>query len=300
MEAPVASPDGEGRLTLLGARGASATAHRAVADVGAMGGGLYFEEEGGYLDAGNAPQLSPPSGLSVSLRVSPARLEELLTGELAARRPAPPSAPKDAPFEFQLFAKGDEYFLRMREDYALVGGVRGEGARKPCLRETRADAVRPGRFQEVELRFDGGELSIRVDGLRVELPPRDGEEPVPTTLAATDAPLLVSSPEQGLCYFGGVDELLVRGVAAEASFEIPGAVRVDGPALVRFDGLGELDAAFHDAPVRFVLTPLRGDGASGSATEIRAAGASTEGASAEGEVGPGARTITIERSGAMP
>jgi len=101
---------------------------------------------------------------------------------------------------------------------------------------------------------------VFVDGLRRDLPVPEGEEGVPSRLPSGSAPLLLSSPEPGLCFRGGIDEVRLDGIASEAEFEVPAGVLLEGPPRVRFDVRGELDPLLFDGPVTFTIK-LEGTGA---------------------------------------
>ncbi|MHC4392626.1 MAG: hypothetical protein ACYS22_15110 [Planctomycetota bacterium] len=254
FEDAVMPPEGTpGRTS--GPRGAYATLHGVAVDAGKLGQGVYAEVASAYVDVGNAPILSPPRGVRLSVQVWPGNLRDLLAedSELGERPPPPEANDPDAPWEFQIAAKEGEYFLRMREDYGLAGGVVAEDGRA-VWRETPAAVLTPKRWAEVTLIYDGETVQILVNGLSQQLPPLEDERGGPIgQVTATAAPLHLSSPEPGLTFYGGLDELRIDGLGPEAELTLPPSVTVSGPERVRFDGLGQLDPLFHETPIEFIV-----------------------------------------------
>jgi prepilin-type N-terminal cleavage/methylation domain-containing protein len=257
-----------------GARGMDARVSGATQDDGALGKALDFEEPGAFADCGNAPIFSPRDGVRVQAYVFPADFAKLRADPKAKGRPPPPpdaaapparpgAAAGPAPWVFQVAGKGGEYWLRVREDYAVLARVSGERGLY-VARETPPGALTPERWTEVAFVYDGASLQIFVDGLRRDIDPPT-EDPMPKRLTASAAPLLISSPEPGLSWLGGLDEVAVAGMVAEEETRIPDDVAVDAPPAVRFDGQGELDPLYHEGAVaiRFRL----GRGAAGAGSE---------------------------------
>ncbi len=247
----------------LGARGLEGRAFGATGGPGSLGLAAYFESPGACVDLGDLPSFAPREGVRIEALVLPgdfAQLrEEPESGvERRPRPPAPGRRPEDL-FEFEVAGKGDAYFLRIREDYAIVGGVRGENARAPHVRETAPGAVVPGRWAEVELIFDGADLRLLVNGLRQDLPVPANEATgaaakPPKAIALDAAPLTISSPHPGLCFFGAIDEVRILGIAAEEGMDVGPEVAIDAPESVRFDARGELDALYHQEPVKIAVS----------------------------------------------
>ncbi|HVY62286.1 MAG TPA: hypothetical protein VHF22_11570, partial [Planctomycetota bacterium] len=241
---------------------------------------------GAYVDCGDLPLFAARDGVRIEAWVYPGDFEVLRSppddGGDRTPRPAPPGAKRDDLYLFEVVGKGEAYFLRVREDYAVVAGVKGAASRAPTVRETAPGALRPERWAELSFSFDGEDMKILVNGLRRDLPPaKDAPDAaLPKAIAPDAAPLTVSNPAPGLCFFGAIDEVRVSGVNAEESVEFGSDLAIDAPAAVRFDARGELDGLYHPGPVRI---------------EVRRVGTGT---------GPrgstlSAQAITVERSGAL-
>ena len=241
-----------------GARGMDARATKATQDEGWLGSALYFEQPGAFADCGNAPIFSPRDGVRVDAAVLAADFEKLRADDTAkARPPAPGKKPTDL-WEFQVAGKGDEYWLRIREDYAILAHVSGERGLY-VERATPPGAVPPERWTRVGFVYDGEEMKILVDGLRRDIDPKTSD-PMPHRLVATAAPLEISSSRPGLAFAGGVDELAVSGMIAEEEAKLPDDLAIEAPPAIRFDSRGELDTRYHEGGARIVLSPIRGDG----------------------------------------
>ena len=283
FEALLDGPKGE-KVT-QGSRGLVARVTGATWDKGRIGNALFFEEGGAHVDCGDLPIFSPRDGVKIEAWVYPGDFAQVRTpadGDHRARPPAPGLRHEDL-YLFEVVGKGDGYFLRIREDYAIVAGVRGLESSKPVVRSTPPGVLSPERWAEVAMVFDGEDLRILVNGLRRNLPPGEEENAakLPKALLVDRAPLCVSNAFPGLSFFGGIDEVRVSGIASEESIELGGDVAVEAPAAVRFDSRGELDGLYHSGPVHIAVRRVASDGAGPKALTMTA------------------EAITVERSGAL-
>jgi hypothetical protein len=266
----------------MGARGLAARAMHVTVDKGRVGNAVFFEAPGGDVDCGDLPAFAAQAGVRIEAWVCPADFDKVRNPpEETSRGPRPPApgARKDDPYLFQVAGKGDAYFLRVREDYALVGGVRGAKAKEgTVVRETAPGLLSAERWAEVALVYDGEDLALLVNGLRRDIPPGKNDPPLPRALAADRAPLVVSSPDPALTFVGGIDEVRVSAILAEEGVDFGADIAIDAPPVVRFDPRGELDRVEHASAVRITVRRAGMEAATASAT---------------------AELITVERSGAL-
>jgi prepilin-type N-terminal cleavage/methylation domain-containing protein len=293
-----------GALRTVGARGLEGRISGALPVEGRVGAALEFVAPGAHVDLGSMPLLDASLGLRIEAWVHAGDFAELRDPppDSGARpRPPPPGGRADEPYLFQVAGKGGAYFLRVREDYALVGGVRGPGGpRAPLVtRETPPRAIAPHRWCEVGLLFDGRDFALYADGLRASLPGAEGER-LPPSIGRDAAPLVISSADPGLSFHGAIDEVRVLGIDAEEGFEAGEDVEVVAPPLIRFDPRGALDPLYHDGPetVR-VRRVVRSGASAGPGGGGMTAGRGDPARPSPAAPGGGDIAIVVERTGAV-
>jgi prepilin-type N-terminal cleavage/methylation domain-containing protein len=256
-------PAGGKALRSIGARGMVASVTGAQSCAGRIGQGLQFDGPGEWADCGDAPMLSPPDGVRLEAWVFPADFAAMRLDPKARARPSPPDASRPAPrgghapWEFQIAAKGEEYALRAREDYAVIARVKGERGLEGFV-ETRPGALAPDRWTHVALIFDASDperdrLRIEIDGVRADRPTRT-DDPCPARITPTPDPLMLSSKDMALAFVGDIDEVAVSGLALEEEASLGEGVRLSGAKRVRFDAEGALDPLEHDAPASITVS----------------------------------------------
>lgn len=155
--------------------------------------------------------------------------------------------PQPEPRPMTLIERPGSWALRLDDEDQLEVSVWLDARPAPEeLRRTVPEARLPaGRFTRLTLVFDGRTLQVAVDGRRCG---DDTQFPSERRLAPLRGVPLRSG--EGLLRFcGKIDELHLLSVTVQDREPLPPEVRLLGaPRVLRLDGFGRLDPAFHGAP----------------------------------------------------
>lgn len=217
-----------------GSRGTSFSHDGDFKDGGKIG--RCLELAGGSVDLGSYPFYEATDGFKFSLWVRPTQDEGGV-----------------------LFLREGSFKLQVTGESGLTGEVSVGPNRHTAVVETRPGLIVPGRWSHVALSYDRIEVAIEVNHVRYAM----RREIRPMT-PVSDAHLFIGSGYEGL--HGFVDEarydVVIGGTVDELS---AGAEFMpDVPAVIRFNGRGQLDARFHKGPA---IIRIKGD--DGEETEGR-------------------------------
>ncbi|MCE9582933.1 MAG: prepilin-type N-terminal cleavage/methylation domain-containing protein [Planctomycetes bacterium] len=208
--------------SLVGALGHTATlAGGKLTDDGRIGRAVAFSDSGGNIDCGNVAMYSTDQGLIVEIWYRP-KLHK-----------------KDR----VLVQKSGEFGLAISR-FGYVQGFVGVEAQRVSIAMT--DAPLPeGRWSKVSLLWDGTGLTLAVNDH--PLARKTGK----ATFAMGDAPVMIGTKEFPLD--GWVDELRVDALLEDSRTVLRDNLTVSGPAEIRWDETGALDATLHTGPATITI-----------------------------------------------
>jgi type II secretory pathway pseudopilin PulG len=298
-EAPVAQwhfEDSDSQ-TAAGAFGLHGKGYNTFVAQGKFGSAREFGTEAklkareSFIDCGNSPTFTPPTGIVISVWIFPGDFKGDLFKTLAGIQESPgrygSKVQKEITlkgkylneYRFTIVAKGASYFLRLTEEYALEFGFLPDRDYYPF--RTIDHVVTPNRWNHVTLRYSSAfkkpqdRLKVYVDAIEQSIfyidtignwkakpiapqPDEEGlseklaKEMLPDRLEASSEPLTISSKEES--FFGKIDEVCIFALIEPEVHSLKSAALMGYPQIIHFDRQGHLDSEYHDSPVTVMLT----------------------------------------------
>lgn len=250
-----------------------------------FGTGAKLNVRDSFIDCGNSPTFTPPTGIVISAWIFPGDFKGDLFKTLAGIQESPGRSGSKVQkeitlkekytceYRFTIVAKGASYFLRLTEEYALEFGFVPDSPFYPF--RTIDHIVTPNRWNHVVLRYSSAfkkpqdRLKVYVDGIELGvfyieqvgnwsinhiawLPEKLAKEMLPDRLEASSEPLTISSKE--LSFFGNIDEVCILALTEPELHSLKSAALMGYPQIIHFDRQGHLDSEYHDSPVTVMLT----------------------------------------------
>lgn len=277
--------------TAAGAFGVRGTGYNTFITEGKFGNGREFgtgaklNVRDSYIDCGNLPAFTPPTGIVISAWIFPGDFKgdffKSLAGIKESTGPSDSRMRKEITLKekyinerrFTIVAKGASYFIRLTEDYALEFGFVPDRDYYPF--RTIDNIVTPNRWNHVILQYTSAfkkpqdRLKVYVDGIELSifyidssgnwkiepitaLPQRLAKEMLLDRLEASSAPLTISSKEES--FFGKIDEVCIFALIEPEVHSLKSAALMGYPRIIHFDSQGHLDSEYHDSAVKIELT----------------------------------------------
>jgi prepilin-type N-terminal cleavage/methylation domain-containing protein len=207
---------------LTGALGHDAEMHDGkLFDDGRVGRAVLFGDKGGHLDCGNVPLLATHQGLLVELWYRAIQHRKQRT----------------------LVSKRGEFEIALDKEGNLAAYAGSETDRVQLY--ARGASLPLGKWTKIALLWDGAALTLLVNDH--PLAKKTGT----ASFSLSDGNFTVGSGEYPLD--GAVDEVRVDALIEDTRYNLPDLLAVSGPAEIRFDATGALDADAHTGPATITI-----------------------------------------------